>query len=448
MRLPGPRSPVAQLRVASALVTNPMEGFRGLQRDYGEVVAFGAGPFRYVALFGPAANRFILADHPECFAWHDAMKFLAVVVGDTALVVTDGDEHRRRRRLVQPAFATRAIHRTFDLMVDEIDREIDTWPAGSELDVYETMRRAIRRVAVGALFGDSLGARADELGESLAAALTFVNRPLLLQIHLDVHGSAWRRARQARDSANGIINDEIARRRATPGGDRDLLDALLTATDDTGGPALDDQEIRDQIVSLIAAGYDTTSATAGWAVHELLTHPGAWDRAAEEVAGVVGAERLEERHLSDMVHLDHVVRETLRLWPAGAAIARKCVTDVDFGGYCIPAGTMVLYSAYVTHRMAELWPNPDHFEPDRWANAAPDPYAFVAFGGGHRRCLGFAFATQELKVLLVQLLRRTRLQPLRRTTRPTGLAALRPKGGVPVRITTTAATRLHGTGLP
>lgn len=436
---PGPRSPLAQLRMTSALLRNPAEGFRSLQHDYGEVVKFGYGPFGYVCLFGAEANRFVLSDHPECFAWHDAMEFLSVVVGDTALVVTDGEEHHRRRRLVQPAFGTRAIRQSVDLMVNEVDRQIDTWEVGSELDAYEAMRRAIRRIAVGALFGESLGTRADHLGKSLAAALTFVNRPLPAQIHLDVPGSAWRKARRARDRADRIVNDEIGRRRAMPGGERDLLDVLLAAMDSEGGPALDDREVRDQVVSLIAAGYDTTSGAAGWAIHELLTNPGAWDRAADEVAAVVGTGRLNEAHLGDLVHLDNVVHETLRLWPAGAAIARKCVTDVEYKGHSISAGSMILYSAYVTQRMADVWPEPDRFDPDRWTNAALDPYAFVAFGGGYRRCLGFAFATQELKVLLAQLLLRTRLEPLRQTARPTGLAALRPKGGVPVRIVQAAA---------
>lgn len=434
MALPGPHSPFSLLRFTPSLLANPGEGFRSLQRDYGDVVAFGYGPFRYIGLFGAEANRLVLADRPECFAWHDAMEFLSVVVGDTALVVTDGDEHHRRRRLVQPAFGTRAIRGSLDLMVDEVDREFDSWEAGSEIDAYEAMRRTIRRIAVRALFGDSLGGSSDELGESLAGALAFVNRPLPAQVHIDLPGSAWRRARQARDCADRIVNDEIARRRSLPAADRDLLDTLLAATDVAGGPALDNREVRDQVVSLIAAGYDTTSGAAGWAVHELLTNPGEWERAADEVASVVGTDRLSAEHLSDLIHLDGVVRETLRLWPAGAAIARRCVSDVEFRGYHIPAGSMVLYSAYVTHRMANLWPDPDCFHPDRWADIDPDPYAFVAFGGGARRCLGFAFATQELKILLAQLLRRTRLQPLRQTARPTGLAALRPRGGVPVRI--------------
>ncbi len=398
------------------------------------MVAFGYGPYRYIGLFGAEANRLVLADRAECFAWHDAMKFLSVVVGDTALVVTDGDQHHRRRRLVQPAFGTRAIRASVDLMVDEVDRELDSWEVDSKLDAYAAMRRTIRHIAIRALFGDSLGRRSHELGESLADALSFVNRPLPAQVHIDLPRSAWRRARQARDRADRIVNDEIARRRRLPGGDRDLLDSLLAATDDQGGPALDNREVRDQVVSLIAAGYDTTSGVAGWAVHELLTNPGEWERAADEVASVVGTDRLTAEHLSDLVHLDGVVRETLRLWPAGAAIARRCISDVEFHGYHIPAGSMVLYSAYVTHRMADLWPDPDRFHPRRWADADPDPYAFVAFGSGARRCLGFAFATQELKVLLAQLLRRTRLEALSQTARPTGLAALRPKGGVPVRV--------------
>ena len=149
---------------------------------------------------------------------------------------------------------------------------------------------------------------------------------------------------------------------------------------------------------------------------------------------MLGDERLTFERFQRLSHVDSVINETLRLWPPGFVSARKSVEDVEFAGHVIPAGSMVLYSPYVTQRMPELWPDPDRFLPARWVDAEPDPYAFVPFGGGYRRCLGFAFATQELKVLLIQLLRRVRLTPMRSTARATGTAALHPDGGVPVRV--------------
>lgn len=438
MALPGPRSPFAQLRVGAGMLRAPAETIRALHQRYGEVAAFGYRPYRYVALFGPEANRYLLADDPGNFRWREALKSLIPVDGDTALVVTDGDEHRRRRRLVQPAFATSRIHGYLDVMVDEADRVLDTWAPGRRLDAYAELQQAILRIAVRTLFGDTLGERAGDLGAALTDAIEFVNLPVSMQIKVDLPWTRWHRAKAARDRADAIVNGEIARRRARGAApdSGDVLDRLLAATDDEGGPGLTDVELRDQVVSLVAAGYDTTSGTAGWAVRELLVKSDAWKRAAVEVAEVVGDERLTVEHLQRMPYLDAVIHETLRLWPAGFVSARKAVDGFELGGHRIPGGSMILYSPYVTHRMPDLWPEPDRFLPERWLDGEPAPYAFVPFGGGYRRCIGFAFATQELKALLVQLLRRIELTyegPAEVV--PEGTAAMHPKGGVPVRVT-------------
>jgi cytochrome P450 len=442
MRLPGPRGPLAQARVGAALSRAPAEGLRRLHASYGPVVAFGYRPFRYVAMFGADANRYILAENPENFRWREALRSLIAVDGDTALVVSDGEDHQRRRRVVQAAFAIRRVRGYVDVMVDEIDRELDTWRPGEIRDVSASLRRVIRRIAVRSLFGEALGHRADELGEALGAAIAFVNRPITRQAKLNLPGTAWHRAKAARDRADEIINAEVRRRRnATAGpGAPDLLDVLLGATDEENGAQLSGVEVRDQVVSLVAAGYDTTSAAAGWAVHELLANEGEWDIAANEIVNVVGDDALNLRHLAAMPHLDAVVHEILRLWPPGFVSARKAVSDFAFAGYTIPGGSIVLYSPYVTHRDATSWREPDRFRPDRWADTEPVPYSFVPFGGGTRHCIGFAFATQELKVILAQLLRRVALT--RRSTAPVipiGTVALHPKRGVPARVERIAA---------
>jgi len=444
-RLPGPWL-LGQVPVGVRMLRSAPEGLRRLHARYGPVAAFGFWPFRYVVLFGPEANQFVLSDAPERFRWREAMASLVPVDGETALVVSDGDDHRRRRRLVQPAFGTRRIQGYLPLMVEEIDREIDTWLPGTELDAFVALRRAVRRVAVRSLFGDSLRDRADDLGDALAAAIDFVNLPVSLQVKVDLPWTRWHRAKAARDRADAIVNAEIARRRndPDPSDSGDVLDMLLAARDVEGDtavddpslsdPSLSDTEIRDQVVSLVAAGYDTTSAAAAWAVHELLVNPGEWDRAAAEVAAVVGDADLTVEHLFSMAHLDAVVNETLRLWPPGFVSARMAAEAFEFAGHRIPAGAMVLFSPYVTHRMPELWPDPDRFVPDRWRAGEPEPYTFVPFGGGYRRCIGFAFATQELKALLAQLLRRVTLERLPGPVTPVGTASLHPREGVRVRV--------------
>ncbi|HVT76624.1 MAG TPA: cytochrome P450 [Acidimicrobiales bacterium] len=408
-RIPGPGIG-GSVAVALGMARDAPNTLLGLQRRYGNVFRFGRGPMAYTVLCGPDANRFLLSEHPENFTWREAIKGLIVVDGDTALVVTDGPEHDRRRRLVQPAFSTRAIKGYGEIMEEEANRTIDGWRAGDELDLYDEWRRCIRRIAIRTLFGDTLGDRAEEFGDALGEALEYVNRPLSMMFQW--HGPAYRRAVRSRDRADAIVNAEIARRRARPATDDDLLDRLL--------PELSDLEVRDQVVSLIAAGYDTTSGAAGWVMHELLHNDGAWARAAAAV---------------DTPHLDHVVNETLRLWPPGFISARKATQDFSFGGYDIAGGSLVVYSAYVTGRMHDVWTEPDVWNPDRWVDLEVDPYAFVPFGGGYRRCIGFQFATQELKAITAAALRRCEFASLRRDPiAPAGVASMMPKGGVRVRV--------------
>ena len=409
-RIPGP-GVVGNARVGVAMLRSAPNALLALQRQYGNVYKFGTGPLAYTVLCGPDANRYLLSENPANFTWREAIKGLIVVDGDTALVVTDGPEHDRRRRLVQPAFSTKAINAYVEVMVDEANRTIDGWRPGDELDLYEEWRRCIRRIAIRTLFGDTLRDRAEEFGDALQVALDYVNSPagMMLQSKLT---PAYRRAVRSRDRADAIVNAEVARRRALPAADDDLLDRIL--------PELTDVEVRDQVVSLIAAGYDTTSGAAGWLMHELLHNDGAWKRAAEDV---------------DTSHIDHVVNETLRLWPPGFLSARKAVDDFAFGGYDIKAGSLVVYSAYVTGRMPDVWPHPEVWNPDRWDGADVDPYAFVPFGGGYRRCIGFQFATQELKAIAAATLRRCEFTSLRREpVAPAGVASMSPKGGVPVRV--------------
>jgi cytochrome P450 len=214
-----------------------------------------------------------------------------------------------------------------------------------------------------------------------------------------------------------------------------VLDELLDARDEHGGQLTDD-EVADQIRSLIAAGYDTTSGTLGWAVWALLAHPDETAKLRAELDAVVGGRPLRAEDVSELKALDRFVSEVLRLWGAAVVGARYAATSFEYLGHEVPAGSRVLYSPYVTQRLPELWPDPLAFTPDRWLDddVAP-PYSYVPFGGGPRRCIGFAFALLEIKAALVTVLARTELSLARgHRMRPTGVAAMYPRGGVPVQV--------------
>lgn len=233
--------------------------------------------------------------------------------------------------------------------------------------------------------------------------------------------------------------DEIRRRRAE-GVDAvaspDTLSALLVATDEVDGDEvpLSDAEICDQVRSLIAAGYDTTSSTAAWIVHALGANPEAFADLREQVRDTIGDRAPTIDDLRAMPLVDGVVREALRLWPPGVVSGRTSVADFDLHGHTIPSGSLVMYSPYLTHRLPEVWGDPLVFRPGRWADGEPEPYSFVPFGGGYRKCLGFALATLELQVLAVRLAQRMTWELENPDVRGAGIANFAPKGGLPIEI--------------
>ena len=186
-------------------------------------------------------------------------------------------------------------------------------------------------------------------------------------------------------------------------------------------------------------GYDTTSAAIGWTLHAVLTHDAVGERVRAEIAAVVGDDDLDASHLLAMPYLDAVVSESLRLHPPGAFSGRKAVDAFEYAGHTIPAGSLVVYSAYEVQRDPAYWPDAERFAPERWLPGDPlhrelDPYTYVPFGGGYRRCIGFAMATQEIKAATVEVLRRVTLHPLDRHLTPTGIATMSPSEGVRCRV--------------
>jgi hypothetical protein len=221
----------------------------------------------------------------------------------------------------------------------------------------------------------------------------------------------------------------MARRRDSGHAGGDVLGVLL-------GSGLSDAEIRDQVVSLIAAGYDTTSAGVGWTVLELLRHPEQWQKAQAETARRLGNGRLPEADdLRAMSHVAAVVKEAVRLWPPAPLSGRRATRSFPYAGYTIPKGSTVVFSPYVTHRDQQLWgKDADRYRPERWSEQEPEPFSFIPFGGTYRRCMGFALALTEIQVVITRLLQRTqlRLADAHRVVRGIGLSALRPEGGVSV----------------
>ena len=443
MKTPPRPTPLEHLRFLPWLARGDLVGLmQEVHRRFGPVADIGYGSSRMLLVLGAEANEHVLSKAAHCFEWGEAMQALVAVDGPTALVVSDGDDHRRRRRLVQPAFAVKRVDAHLDLVVAEVDRALGEWRSGATFDAVPSLRAAIRRVVVRALFGEGLGEEADRFGELLDPGLRYVQRMPQLRLERDLRINAYARVQRNNGEADALVLAEVARRRAEgidPDATPDVLTALLAGLD---GDVLSDAELLDQVRSLMAAGFDTTAGAAAWLVLELGRHPEVRAALADEADAVLGGRAPTIEDLRSLPLALGAVQEVLRLWPPGPAAPRMSIAASELHGIEIPAGRLVLYSAYVTGRLPELWPDPERFDPTRWLPDAPDPapYSFVPFGGGPRRCIGFALATLELQVLAVRLVQ-TVDWTLRATkaVRPTGIATLTPRGGVPIAVTSRPA---------
>lgn len=409
----------------------PGEALLALYRHRGAVVDAGVGRHGFVYLLGAEANKFVFAN-ADAFSWRETFESLVPVDGPTALIVSDGEDHRRRRSVVAPGLRHRQVQDYVQTMVCTIDAVIDTWRPGQRLDLYQEFRSAVRRSTAESLFGPRLAAHSDFLRAQLQPLLDLTHRPpQLMRLQRRLNSAAWRRAMAARRRIDDLVDAVIADARARPGPD----DHMLTTLIDT----LSDNEIRDAIVSLITAGYETTSGALAWAAHALLTLPGAWETVAREVDRELGGNPPAADDIGSLTYLNGLVQETLRLYSPGVISARRVMRDLVFDGHRIRSGRLLIFSAYVTHRLPEIWPAPREFRPQRWDPDSPDyrkpaPHEFIPFSGGLHRCIGAVMATTEMTVMLARLVARTTLRLPAQRIRAANFAALSPKPGLTVEV--------------
>jgi cytochrome P450 len=424
----------------------PGELLLALYRRRGPVINSGLGGLGYTYLLGPEANKFVFAN-ADAFSWQEAFQALVPVDGPTALVVSDGADHRRRRSVVAPALHHRHVGEYVPIIAANADAVIDRWQPGRRIDIYDALRPAVRRSIAECLFGSRIAEHADFIGEQLQPLLALTERPpQVTRIQQWTNSPGWRRATAARARIDDFVDSQVADARIHPRPDDHLLTTLISSRPDDGQP-LAYNEIRDQVVSLIAAGYETTSGALAWAIYALLTVPGAWDSAAAEVARVLGTGPPTAQNLGALTYLNGVVQETLRLYSPGVISARKVKRDLQFDGHWIRAGRTLIFSAYVTHRISDVWAEPEEFRPERWNPDLPHyrrpaPHEFIPFSGGLHRCVGSAMATTEMTVMLARLVARTTLRLPSQRISARNFAALRPWPGLTVEVKQVATRRM------
>lgn len=406
----------------------------------GPIYSLGFGPVRMAVVGDPAALREMFAMPSSSFRWGHKFNVLGFVVGKESMIVSDGDDHRRRRGSVQTAFSRRRLNGWIPMIIDRTDAAVDELVAslgdrgrGREVDLYQFGRSLLLEIVVRALFGERLAARAPEIGALFERPQDYLEAPAFKQLPHPFPGTARARVRADRRALDAIIDQEIAYLRTNPSDNP--LDVLANLVNDE---TISDGEIRDQVVTLMGAGYDTTAASLAWMFWCTVLAPGLLVRLGEEADDVFGSldqtSTPDETTLARLDLANRTMRETTRLHPAGVLSPREAAEDIEVGGYRIPKGTLILWSAHLAGRNSTAWPEPLTFDPDRFANGSDEQksladLAWVPFGRGSRNCIGFALAQMELTLIISRLAQRLDISTSAEKPNPVGMVVNRPAGG-------------------
>ena len=424
---PGPRLPRV-VQTAGFMLTGP-RFIDACRRRYGDAVTFSTVfDERFVMVFHPALIKELFQGPGDRLRAGEANVMLGPIVGERSVLLLDGEQHLRHRRLLLGPFHGRRMQAHADAMRTSADVEIDSWPVGEPFSLLPTMQSLTLRVILRAVFGYEPGAEEDELSRRLRAMLEPLARPramMLLAALPFIRGdqaAVTGRFETARKAVDQMLYAEIARRRADLDalGQRDDIFSALLLAEDEDGQRLSDREVRDELVTLLLAGHETTATGLAWCFDLLLHNPAVRERARQ------GDER----------YLDAVVKESLRLRPVIPGVGRVVRGEpFRLNGYEVPPGIEINPSIRVMHRREDLYPDATAFRPERFlAENPPDTYTWIPFGGGTRRCLGASFALMEMRIVLARVLERAALRAADRKQAKVQFRGitLAPKAGVRV----------------
>jgi cytochrome P450 len=419
---PGPRAP-AWLQLVGTW-TRPTATLEGL-RSYGSRVTVRL-PFQppFVVLSDPAEVKELFAAPPEVLHPGEGAWVLEPIIGRNSVILLDESAHLTQRRLLLPAFHGERMQGLVNVMTELTERELDSWPVGRPVELHPRLQNLTLEIILRAVFGLDRGPRLDSLREALTEVLSFSESPLSVLPALQ-RALRWtptmKRFRTAMAKTDELMFNLIEERRAEGAAGDDVLAVLLSARHEDGSP-MSRQELRDELMTALVAGHETTASQLAWALERLAHEPAVVARLATELDG------------GQSGYLDATVTEILRLRPVlPNAEPRLVKRPVTIGGVEYPPGIILLASAFLIHHDPAIYPEPYAFRPERFLEAAPGSFTWIPFGGGRRRCLGASFALQEMKIVLREVVRRFTLSAAAapETTRRRGIT-FSPRGGATV----------------
>lgn len=400
---------------------NILFNFLDFWQEYGDLCHVKLGPVHTYIVAAPEHVHHIFVGNPDNYIKGRSYDGFRHLVGN-GLVTSDGEHWRRQRRLVQPSFTPRSIQKFTGIMVDSIQRMLARWAPAAEsgrvLTMDDEMARLTMSIISRTIFGVDLGEESQEVSHAFHRAFAFVtartmsafNPPLPLPL------PAHRRFRADRRTIDRFVQAQIGKGRQR-GGDDNILAILLQATDEETGRRMSEEQVRDEVVTLFLAGFETTARTLTWCWYLLAQHPAAMAAVQAEAAAVLGRRAPGMADLADLPYTRMVIDETMRLYPPAGMLARQIVADDVIDGYRVRGGGVVMLIPYLTHRYPGVWTEPERFDPERFrpdveggGDPAPRPKsAYIPFSGGARICLGNHFALAEMVFTVAMTAARYRL---------------------------------------
>jgi cytochrome P450 len=383
---------------------------------YGPIFTLRVLHSNVVFMLGPAANHYVTVSHASNFLWREShFRDLIALLG-AGLLTTDDPYHRRSRRIMLPAFHRERIAASIDVMVSETERALAEWTPGERIDLYTWTRHLATRIAMRALFGldpDGEKTRKVDAAELFEQALAFYASGYQFRF---IRGprSPWAKLQEASSKLNRLLYAEIKERRSTGRRGEDVLSLLLDAEDEDGS-RLSDVQVRDEVMTLLFAGHDTTTSTIAFMFYELSHHPWIAERIVTEQHELLrdGAPNADQLMSGELTELEMTFEETLRKYPPAWIGPRKSVEPFEFEGHTVPANAYVDYCSWASHHLPDVFGEPDAFRPERFApeaKAAIPKGAYIPFGGGSRTCIGMRFGQLEVRTIATLILSRFSLE--------------------------------------
>jgi cytochrome P450 len=417
---------------------DPLGFMTATQRRYGDLVSVKLMNNYAICGFRPEHVRYCLMEHPRSFhTIQSSGGNLRTLLGE-GLLTSEGDFHRQQRRLVQPAFHRQRIEHYADTMVNYTLETLEGWRVGLEVDMAQQMQLLTLRIILKTMFNVESRERAVDLGRAFNIVINQAPRRLpwirgpLAALFGKTTKEQVTRFETGRTELDTFVYDYIRQRRAEEQDHGDILSMLMETRDE--GEGLSDQQIRDQMMTLMAAGHETAQNSLCWTLYLLAQHPTVHEKLLAELRTVLHGRAPGARDLAQLPYLEWVMNEAWRIYPPAWRIGRRAIEPIELDGYRFPAGTIILLHQWVTHNLPDIWGDPENFRPERWDTAQNQKVpqgAYFPFSGGPRICIGMPFAQMEVRLLLATMLQQYNpsLAPNQQVV-PLPRITLRPRDGI------------------